>query len=287
MRTLVVHLGGIGDFLLTCPALKLLADEGPVELVGQTERLQLAVEAGIAAAAHDFGHVGFESVFTQPNEDLRGFLSRFDRCIVWIRDDGVIERNLLRCGVADARVFPGLPPKDWSVHASRYYLNCLGMDDAPPFRLPIEPALVSQDVIIHPGSGGEHKNWPLESFISLGEGLEDAGQSVRWCLGPAEEDLALPGKCEILRSDSLAALARELAAARLYVGNDSGVTHLAAAVGCRTVAVFGPTDPRIWSPLGPCVRVVQGAPWPGVAEVLEAVSQCGSLTGEGTAGQEY
>lgn len=74
---------------------------------------------------------------------------------------------------------------------------------------------------------------------------------------------------------ALVELSRHLAAARLYLGNDSGVSHLAAAVGCPTVAVFGPTEPRVWAPRGARVKVLKGDPWPHVAPVMDAVRLLG------------
>ena len=73
---------------------------------------------------------------------------------------------------------------------------------------------------------------------------------VHWCSGP--EDPPLP---EAVRFDNLYDLACWLARARLYVGNDSGITHLAAAVGTPVLALFGPSDPAVWAPRGPNVRV--------------------------------
>lgn len=267
-RALVVHTGGIGDFLLTCPAVRRLAQDGPLELLGRTDRLELAVAAGIAAAAHDTDSADFGSVFTTPSERLRDFLARFDRCVVWMRDDGGIVRAIRQCGVAEVRAFPGLPPEDWTEHASRYHLNCLGYEDAGPLRLCIEPAETRHDLIIHPGSGGGRKNWPLDRFIAVAEAVRRPGRAVTWCLGPAEEGIQLPAQSEVLQTASLVGLARHLAAARSYLGNDSGITHLAAAVGCSTVAVFGPTCPCVWAPLGDHVTVVRGTPWPEVPTVL-------------------
>jgi ADP-heptose:LPS heptosyltransferase len=79
-------------------------------------------------------------------------------------------------------------------------------------------------------------------------------------------------------------LAAVLAESRGYFGNDSGVSHLAAALGVPTVAVFGPTDPAVWAPLGPEVSVVAprgDAPWPTVDDVLIALRK---LLGDGTPG---
>jgi len=99
-------------------------------------------------------------------------------------------------------------------------------------------------VILHPFSGGAKKNWPLACFRELAAQLNN----VAWTCGPEEQ---LEGA---KRFSDLAELARWIAGARLYIGNDSGITHLAAAVGTPTLAIFGPTDPAIWRPAGAHVR---------------------------------
>ncbi len=270
-RTLMAHSGGIGDFLLTCPALAHLAAEGPVELLGRPDRLALAVAGGLAERAVHFDAVDFDSLFTTPSKRLRAHLARFARAVVWMRDTGEIAHALQECGVPDVRVFPGLPPEQWERHASEYYLEQLGYPPSPPFRLFVAPSDETHDVVLHPGSGGKRKNWPLEKFQDLGRALMDAGRHVAWCTGPAEEEALPPFGVELLRSDSLVELAHILASAHAYVGNDSGVTHLAAAVGCRTFALFGPTNPAIWAPHGRHVTVLTGAPWPSVKQAVHAV----------------
>jgi hypothetical protein len=102
--------------------------------------------------------------------------------------------------------------------------------------------------------------------------LARQGRTVTWSLGPAEEDFDLPAGAPILRSGTPVELGRELAGARLYIGNDSGITHLAAAVRCHTFAVFGPTDPAIWAPRGGNVATLRGHPWPSVADVLRVLA---------------
>ena len=268
VRTLVVHIGGIGDFLLACPSIFRLAEEGPVELLGRIDRLELA--ASRVSAVHDVHKVDFESVFIKPSQTLRDFLARFDRVVVWMRDDGTLLQPIQQCGVTDVRVFPGLPPSNWPEHASLYYLRCLGIDSAPPLSLHFEPSAMPRDVIVHPGSGSVLKNWPIESFVALARELESRGRSVTWSLGPAEERIPLPEVACVIRPEAPVMMAMELAAAGLYVGNDSGITHLAAASGCKTVAVFGPTDPKVWAPRGPNVTAVRGNPWPCLDLVLTA-----------------
>lgn len=271
-RILVVHTGGIGDFLLCCPSVQRLARDASVELLGRPGRLALALEAGFAEQVHDIESTGFDSLFAAPSETIRAFLRQFDAAVVWMRDDGgELERAMRSCGLSDVRVFPGLPPNGWERHASEYYLDCLGFDAPEPCQLTLPRTDRQCDVILHPGSGGKRKNWPFPRFKTLAERLHALGRRVHWCIGPAEEELALPRGAEMIAEPSLRALARVLSSARAYVGNDSGITHLAAACGLRTVAVFGPTDPRVWAPLGPHVRVVNGAPWPGVDAVMSAL----------------
>ena len=270
MRTVVVHVGGVGDFLLSCPVLEQLAEEGPVELVGNRRRLEVAVAAGLAAAAHDLERVEFDSVFSEPTATLKRFMASFDRCVVWMRDGETILESLRACGVPRVFAFPGRPPEDWDRHASLYYLECMGMAGQGRPRIAVSPSGSGsrRDVVIHPGSGGRYKNWPLDHFVAVAKTLHAEGHAVTWCAGPAEEEWVLPGIGDCLREESLVAVAQALAGARLYVGNDSGITHLAAAVGCPTVALFGPTNPKVWAPLGEHVAVAKGNPWPHVDEVL-------------------
>jgi heptosyltransferase-3 len=100
--------------------------------------------------------------------------------------------------------------------------------------------------VIHPFSGSARKNWPLDRFRELAARLP---MPVKWCAGP-EESLQ-----DAVRFENLYELGCWLASARLYIGNDSGITHLAAAVGAPVVAIFVASDPVVWAPRGKLVRV--------------------------------
>jgi hypothetical protein len=252
--TLVVHTGGIGDLLLAAPAFGRLAEEGALHLAGRPERLNLLVAGGIAREAYNLDVVDFSSIFAEPSEQLAQFVRPYGRAIVWMRDDdGRIVGTLRGLGV-EAEAFPGLPPADWSGHASDYYFECLGFEPDPsPFRLEI-PAVAGYDVIIHPGSGSPRKNLPLDRFVEFAKLLESHGRQVAWSVGPAEEGFALPEGPRLAQLP-LPELAAYLAGAQLFIGNDSGITHLAAVVGCPTIAYFGPTDPTVWAPRGQHVEV--------------------------------
>jgi len=122
------------------------------------------------------------------------------------------------------------------------------------------------NVIIHPGSGGRDKCWPIENFITLADSLPDEA-SVFWMLGPAECEPnderfdALHRRVEAKREaliiePDLAQAVLRIAEASLYIGNDGGMTHVAAALGIPTVAIFTVTNPLVWRPLGEHVKVV-------------------------------
>lgn len=125
-----------------------------------------------------------------------------------------------------------------------------------PLATRTQDARVVDATLVHPGSGSPRKNWPTDRFLELSRKLTARGERMVWVRGPAE--MAQPDGWEGERLDrpSLSTLAATLAASRRFVGNDSGVSHLAAAVGTPTIALFGPTPASVWRPDGPRVRVV-------------------------------
>jgi hypothetical protein len=152
---------------------------------------------------------------------------------------------------------------DSSCHAVDFYMRQAGGPDGAVPRIDC-PRADGGFVACHPFSGSASKNWPIESYERLAASLP---LPVRFCTSP-ENPYA--GAFEI---EDLYELARWLASARLYVGNDSGITHLAAAVGTPVVALFGPTDPAVWAPRG--ATVIRGQPMTqiGVDRVLAAVME--------------
>jgi len=123
----------------------------------------------------------------------------------------------------------------------------------------------NKPVLVHPGSGGRKKIQPLRRWWNLLGWLRARStHPVIMTLGPADGDLRSFAEevredlgVELLEGISLPRLAAFLAESWLYVGSDSGVSHLAASVGIPTVVVFGPTDPQVWAPQGPEVYVIQ------------------------------
>lgn len=122
-------------------------------------------------------------------------------------------------------------------------------------------------VHIHPGSGGRSKCWALAAFLDVGQRLREAGYPVQFVLGPAELEqwsrqtiASIQERFAVVCPVSTRTLAEELRGVAVFVGNDAGPSHLAAFVGVPTVTVFGPTDARIWHPLGPRAVAIQGDP---------------------------
>ena len=117
-------------------------------------------------------------------------------------------------------------------------------------------ALVPRFLAVHPGSGSPSKNWPTSRFLEAAGRL--AGPEP-WLLvaGPAEAGLEAPRGAILAREWPLRVLGAALARAGLFLGNDSGVSHLAAAAGAPTLALFGPTDPALWAPVGPRVTTLR------------------------------
>lgn len=111
---------------------------------------------------------------------------------------------------------------------------------------------------IHPGSGSPAKNWPAERFLEMARRWT-GGQPFLLALGPAEIESGFPAPPAALVACGwpLRVLGAAFARAGLYVGNDSGASHLAAAAGAPTLALFGPTDPALWRPVGRRVRVLR------------------------------
>jgi ADP-heptose:LPS heptosyltransferase len=156
-------------------------------------------------------------------------------------------------------------------HASRWLAEPVRAwgadpDPSPPAIVPsVEEELASTAfcrdlprnfLALHPGSGSPAKNWPPDRFAALARAFSP---DRPWLLvaGPAEAAEPLPPGAVLARDLPLRTLGAVLARAGLFVGNDSGVSHLAAAWGTPTLALFGPTDPEVWSPQGPRVGTLR------------------------------
>lgn len=287
MRRLIIRPGAIGDVILSLPALECLradytevwAASEVLPLIGCADRV-----SSIAATGLDL--VAIPGV--EPPQALWERLCSFDSIVSWYGAG----RPEFREAVAKLPFvfFPALPPGG-TTHAADFFLaqartlSKCAVEPVPRLDCPRHP---QEFAVIHPFSGSPRKNWPLARFRELACRLENR-VPVRWCAGPNENWTVSEGswRAETVRIEDLYELACWLATARIYIGNDSGITHLAAAAGVPVVAIFGPTDPRIWAPRGPNVRVVSaGSPGLPVEcvtlfQVLSAVEELLEISGGG------
>ncbi len=251
MRRLLIRPGAIGDFIVSLPALEFLR-AGYTEVWAATKNLPLARFASRTRAILDTGleRLGLPGIEAPP--ELIQELASFDSIISWYGANRPEFRRATEELGLPFKFLDALPPDDCPVHAADFYLRQAGGSGQAVPRLDCPPS--SRDIIaIHPFSGSPRKNWPLEKYQDLTERLQKLAP-VRWILEPGA---AAPQHVEIEPpTEDLYELACRLAGVRLYIGNDSGITHLAAAAGAPVVVLFGPTDPRRWGPRGDRVRII-------------------------------
>ena len=333
-KILMIHAGGIGDLLLSLPALRAFRmafpDSSP-ELLGLPERLSLI--------AHDLGAVSIHSI-NQANlapfylkggalySRLVEFFSSFSAALLIGRSQAeILADNIRLAGLARVIFLPSFPGEEQNLHVSEALLQGLrsfgieGEGLFAPLRLSGEALSFAGELLnkaggkkggrilaIHPGSGSPAKNWSPRKFALVADWATERA-SIFLVSGPARD-----GRDEVLRAVKKARpyvldrlplphLAAVLAKCTAFLGNDSGITHLAAWTGIPTVALFGPTDPAVWGPRGPGIRILtakkpcapcsseerQTCPRPcleeieaeGVIKKMAPVLETGTMLGEG------
>jgi len=203
------------------------------------------------------------------------YFSEFDLVISYLYDpDEIFKTNICRCLVGQFIVGPHRPDETERTHATQVYLKPLerlaifGADNVPRLALvprPLGAAKRSEDgstldgiLVLHPGSGSEKKNWPEAKWAGL---IQQIMATTNWDLlligGEAEGErlrrLAAtlpPARCSIAQGLPLAELAQRIQSGAAFVGHDSGITHLAAAVGLPCVVLWADTLEEVWRPQG-------------------------------------
>ena len=241
-RRLIIRPGAIGDFLVSLPALEYLrVDYTEVWCASANVPLARFADRAVSIASSGLDRLGVTHA-----EDVIERLRSFDSIVSWYGTNRPEFRNLARSLHLPIIFHRALPPEGASMHAGDFYLAQAG---APPGVYPqlFPERLPREDfAVIHPFSGSGRKNWPLDRFRELARRIAPA----HFCRGP-EDDLP-----DAVYIPDLYDLARWLSSARVFVGNDSGIAHLAAAAGTPVVALFGPTDSAVWAPRGPAVTVL-------------------------------
>jgi ADP-heptose:LPS heptosyltransferase len=295
-RILVIRGGAIGDFILTLPALKALREAHPdahIEILGYKHIAALAENRFYAQAVRSIEYGPLASFFAKNSElpaELAGYFASFDLIISYLYDpDRIFESNLHRCGVENLLCGPAKIVEK-SSHAARQLarpIEELGItvaDLAEEIFLSVDDRQFAQEflrtssqpiIAIHPGSGSKEKNWPLQNWIELvsskGGSSKAKGETGQMGKRPSlvlvsgEADKPLTMQLEYDWKDRDLRFAKNLPLPHLaavlghtiFVGHDSGISHLAAAAGAACILLFGPTDPNVWSPRNENVHVLR------------------------------
>ena len=299
-RILIWHQGALGDLLLAGPALLALSRHyagARFTALGHPERWGLLALSLPLDEVWDSSEARWVHLFSDGDlpPPIRERLARFQLALIFgPHPQAILQDRLRLAGIPAVHWLPSFPETDVEAVAALQarHLAGLGLHYVPgPFKLEIgldpEAGLAELPgpgpwMAMAPGSGSLRKNWPLAHYYEVSRALGwEYGLHVVWLAGPAEgemlpylEALAKAQGQLLLANRPLARVARVLSRCRLYIGNDSGLTHLAAAVaGPEVLALFGPTDPRVWAPLGPRVRTLR-APCPQTPDAVDGTISC-------------
>jgi heptosyltransferase-3 len=255
MRRLIIRPGGLGDCILALPAIEFLKAEYTEVWVPST----VAPLVQFADAVHGLSTTGIDLLGiddVEPPPELLNRVRSFDSIVSWYGAGRPEFRDALAALGPACTFYPALPPPDKAQHAIDFFSEQVGAPSGLVPRIEVGVVPSRGSMVIHPFSGGHKKNWPLENFRKLASCLD---LPVEWTAGPEEE---LPGA---IRFENTLELARWLRGARVYIGNDSGVSHLAAALGIPVVAIFVASRAEVWGPRGDRVHILQS---PTVEELL-------------------
>jgi heptosyltransferase III len=283
-KILVIRGGAIGDFILTLPAIAALRRQFPhahLEVLGYPHIAQLAAAGGLVDRIQSIeagALAGFFARNGQLNPDLADYFSEFDIVISYLYDpDAIFQTNVNRCSPAQFILCPHRAEERHRVPASKIYLKPLERlaifdpDHVPRLTLAAanhpQPSILNlqplaRPVALHPGSGSERKNWPEAKWAEL---IQLILANSRWDLllvgGEAEcervQRLAAalpPSRVAVIQSRPLAQVAAVLQHCSNFIGHDSGISHLAAAVGLPGLVLWGETSSEVWRP--PSERIV-------------------------------
>jgi ADP-heptose:LPS heptosyltransferase len=299
---LVVRGGAIGDFILTLPVLAALRRHYPaarLAVLGRPNIAVLAQAGGLAGEVRSIEDRRLTGFFVRDGDldpEFASFFARFDLVLSYLYDpDGVFRANLTRCSGARFIAGPHRPDESLPLHATEVFLKPLealgivGADPVPrlrlglpcPDRTPVS-GTGSPTIALHPGSGSERKNWPEQKWGELISRLLDDTSLDPLLVGGEAEGGRLhrlaagrpSPRLHLLQDLPLVDLARRLSGCTAFIGHDSGISHLAAALGLPGVILWGDSVEAVWRPRSDrclLLRDPRGLAELPVSRVLEAL----------------
>lgn len=299
-HSLVLFPGSLGDFLCFLPALHSLlsrAGSGQVTLAVRGSAFEIAQSLVGLRAVYLLDRGVFAGLFSPSFGDRQQegrFFSPFRSVFSWFgHRHRQVQANLKRYS-RDVYSFPffvGQAPSQG--HASRYYLDCVGIPEVRCPSLPLGArertagevywqamgwSSRTQVLVLHPGSGGKRKRWDSAGFSAVAQWWRHShtrqAREVIVLLGPAEEAERQRWQTvgHVVHGYPVWSVAALLGRASLYLGNDSGVSHLAGSVGARGSVIFGPTRPEQWKPLGGGMSIIRNELYRQISPDVEGIS---------------
>jgi heptosyltransferase-2 len=277
-KILVIRGGAIGDFILTLPAIAALRNRFPdthLEVLGYPHIVELALAGGLVDRAQPIEARGLAGFFARGGAlepDLADYFSEFDVIVSYLYDpDEIFRINVARCSPALFLAGPHRPDETQRVHAAKVYLKPLerlaifDADAVPRLQVESRASHPVPVLALHPGSGSEKKNWPEDKWAGLLQHLlDDTSLDLLMVGGEAEGErlqrlaAALPPlRVRVAQSLPLRELARKLQPCMAFVGHDSGISHLSAALALPGLVLWGDSVEEIWRPPHPGVVILQ------------------------------
>lgn len=301
-KILVIRGGAIGDFILTLPAITALRRHFPeayIEVLGYPHIVQLAVEGELVNKARSIEARALANFFARHGElaeDLADYFSEFDLIVSYLYDpDEIFKTNVGLCTGAQFISAPHRPDESAGIHASKVFLRPLERlaifdpDHVPRLTLSAETPAVDQ-LALHPGSGSEKKNWPEIKWAQLLQYFMDSTSFNLLLIGGEAEGgrlarltAQLPAnRFRVAQSLPLPELGRRLVRCAGFIGHDSGISHLAAALGLPGLILWGDSAEQIWRPPSEKISILRnrgGLEKISVSEVVEQLLRMWAFPG--------
>lgn len=296
-KILVIRGGAIGDFVLTLPALAALRRQFPeahIEILGYPHITQLAVSGGLVDTAQRIEAPELAAFFARNgrlSENMADYFSEFDLIISYLYDpDRIFLENVSRCMTGQFIAAPHRPDEREAAPASKVFLRPLerlaifDADHVP--RLSVEArGTKARRIVLHPGSGSEKKNWSEQNWADLLSNLMASTNYELLLVGGEAEGERLqrlsaalpPQRLHVAQSWPLANLAAALQNCRAFVGHDSGISHLSAALGLPGLVLWGESREEIWRPPSDKVRILKSPSGLSKLSVQGVITAIGEL----------
>jgi heptosyltransferase-3 len=272
MKILILKPGGVGDTLLLFPAIVELQrryEDAEIDIAGNLKVLSLFVDNQSISKAISFeDRIVTEILSETLSRRARIFLEQYDRLYLLIDDDGIIEGKMKFINKSDyiisSSVQKGSPIPQWKFLAKIMGLEVSEHENYVGKFLKNRPIRQKNSILIHPGSGSKTKNWPLNNFMALIKHITGYNIKVRLIAGYAENGIMKMLRnaddtiddIEIHHNVNLSDVVELLLESYIFIGNDSGISHLAGLTGTASIVLFGPSDPRIWKPIGDHITII-------------------------------